>query len=273
MIEKEYFNLGDKLGWNIPKVCPVCGEKIEINSSGFVLCKNKNCGQKKVHGINRAFRILNIKGGGDVFVQNLINKDFDFFRLLDLSEKERTKLFVECANGINGEKIENLLEKSLQNPLELNSFLALFDFDGFDEKKLKPLNKYTLESLFDKTLQDFLSLEGFAEISAKEILQNLKENKEKILDYKKYFKFEQKIQSSNILNGKSFCFTGKSCKPRSELEKLVVENGGKVVGVSKNLSYLVTDDTDSGSSKNVKAKSLGIKVITSCQFLKLLDKN
>ena len=68
--------------------------------------------------------------------------------------------------------------------------------------------------------------------------------------------------------GKSFCFTGKACRPRNELEQIVVENGGTFkTSVTKGLDYLVTDDQNSGSSKNKKAAELGIPVISSVDFL------
>ena len=74
------------------------------------------------------------------------------------------------------------------------------------------------------------------------------------------------------LSGLSFCFTGElhSLK-RNDAASLVKENGGTVKSsVVKGLSYLVTNDTSSGSSKNVKALSLGIPVINEEEFLRLV---
>ena len=73
------------------------------------------------------------------------------------------------------------------------------------------------------------------------------------------------------LAGKSFCFTGELSMKRADAEKLVKDNGGSIKSsVTKDLSYLVTNDTTSGSSKNVKAAKLGIPVIDEKEFLKLL---
>ena len=74
------------------------------------------------------------------------------------------------------------------------------------------------------------------------------------------------------LEGKSFCFTGELVTmKRQDAEALVKKNGGSCKSsVTKDLTYLVTNDTTSGSSKNVKAASLGIPVITEEQFLALL---
>jgi DNA ligase (NAD+) len=75
------------------------------------------------------------------------------------------------------------------------------------------------------------------------------------------------------LTGKSFCFTGKAeaIGSRSKCEELVIANGGTISSVKKGLSFLVTDDTESGSSKNKKAKELGIPVITSFEFKAMIE--
>ena len=73
------------------------------------------------------------------------------------------------------------------------------------------------------------------------------------------------------LAGKSFCFTGELSMKRADAEKYVKDNGGSIKSsVTKDLSYLVTNDTTSGSSKNVKAAKLGIPVIDEKQFKELL---
>jgi len=74
------------------------------------------------------------------------------------------------------------------------------------------------------------------------------------------------------LAGKSFCFTGELSMKRADAEKLVKDNGGSIKSsVTKDLSYLVTNDTGSGSSKNVKAAKLGIPVIDEKAFMELLQ--
>ena len=76
-------------------------------------------------------------------------------------------------------------------------------------------------------------------------------------------------------NGMSVCFTGKlNTMSRSKASKLAEDNGFEVRGgVNKGLTYLVTNDPNSGSSKNRKAKELGTKVITEDEFLKLCNEN
>jgi len=79
---------------------------------------------------------------------------------------------------------------------------------------------------------------------------------------------------SDILNGKTFVITGdvEHFKNRKELEGKIVSLGGKIgSGVSKTTDYLINNDSMSGSSKNVKAKSLGVKIITENEFLEMIN--
>ena len=77
---------------------------------------------------------------------------------------------------------------------------------------------------------------------------------------------------SNKLDGLTFCFTGKIIGyTRNELEQLVIDNGGKIGAVNSKLNYLCSDDENSTSSKMVKAKELGITIITSKEFLKMVE--
>ena len=77
--------------------------------------------------------------------------------------------------------------------------------------------------------------------------------------------------AGGILSGKSFCFTGELHSMKRADAELIVQNAGGSVksSVTKDLSYLVTNDVASGSSKNAKAAKLGIPVITEDEFLKM----
>ena len=88
-----------------------------------------------------------------------------------------------------------------------------------------------------------------------------------------------KSKNNDIINTEklkdiTFCITGKVniWKNRDELSQTIVLLGGKVVGsVSKNVNYLINNDITSNSSKNLKAKDLGIKIISEQDFQKMFD--
>ena len=78
---------------------------------------------------------------------------------------------------------------------------------------------------------------------------------------------KEEILNNKLLDGKTFCITGKLSVKRSELEELISSLGGKVTGsVSSKTDYLINNDSTSESSKNRTAKSLGIPIITEQEF-------
>ena len=82
------------------------------------------------------------------------------------------------------------------------------------------------------------------------------------------------IESSNKLQNKKFVITGsiKHYKNRNELKSIIEKEGGKVLSaISSNVDYLINNDINSSSSKNVSAKKLGIPIISEEEFLKFLD--
>jgi len=132
----------------------------------------------------------------------------------------------------------------------------------------------TLDSLLNATETDFANVYMFAEITAKTLFKGLKENQEemqKLVNEKIIFIESTEVENPK-LSGLSFCFTGELyTMKRAEAEKKVKNLGGTTKSsVVKGLSYLVTNDTSSGSAKNVKAQSLGIPVINEEEFLKML---
>jgi DNA ligase (NAD+) len=83
------------------------------------------------------------------------------------------------------------------------------------------------------------------------------------------FTIEEKVEVVNNLEDLTIVITGKlnSFKNRAELQEVIESRGGKVVGsVSKNTKYLINNDTQSNSSKNVTAKKLGIPIISEEEF-------
>ena len=97
------------------------------------------------------------------------------------------------------------------------------------------------------------------------LIQNLKELGVNMVATKK------EVNDNADVAGLSFCITGALSLPRKEYELLIEKNGGKnVSGVTSKTSYLVTNDTTSGSSKNKKAQQLGVKIISEEELRQLL---
>lgn len=123
---------------------------------------------------------------------------------------------------------------------------------------------------------DLEQIESFAELSSETLINSINSKREMIEKLVSYgFKLNAPLASSGagVLDGAKFCITGTLSMKRSELEKLVKENGGQVQsGVNKETNYLLTNDTESSSSKFKKAISLETPIINEDKFFKLIGK-
>jgi len=273
---------------NLPTICPVCKGNLVITDSGFVECQNMDCQQKVVHMLAEFFKVLDIRGAGDSFVDMLVNYQ-EIRHIYELFEDGADMVFFEAAGGQNGLKVHHLMEEALKTPMSLPKFVALFDLRGFGEKKFLDLDQLPqfkgfyenpLEVLMHVKLQDFQTSHPASMVSADVIHKFAYEFGLKRIDMLKCiksgaFKFapaEVKEVKDGKLSGKSFCFTGKAeaIGTRSKCEELVIANGGTISSVKAGLTYLVQEDPSSTSSKSVKARSLGISIISPEEFLEMI---
>ena len=158
------------------------------------------------------------------------------------------------------------IQKSVSNVQLSKLQHATGIFKGLGSKKLVLLEDFVTKPTIDQVM----SIEGFAEISAKTYIDS----------YDEFFNFikdlpitiSQKVEvvkTGTDLEGKQFVFTGVR---RKDLEEVIESRGGKIGGsVSKNTTHLVMKSIGSGSSKEKKAIDLGVEVITVEQLENLLQ--
>ena len=271
---------------NLPTVCPCCGGDLTITESGFVECQNMSCKNKVKHMFAEFFTKLEVEGAGEGFIENLAAEKKTITEVLQMTNTD----FYNVIMSKNGYKIHMNLHKALAKPMTLAKFVSLFDLRGFGEKKfldldqLAPFNGVYEEPeavLAGVTAEDLKKHHPASMVSEDVIAKFAFEfclKREDMVNAIKtgLVKLEaaKKVEvKDGKLTGKSFCFTGKAeaIGSRSKCEELVIANGGTVSSVKKGLSFLVTDDTESGSSKNKKAKELGIPVITSFEFKAMIE--
>jgi DNA ligase (NAD+) len=178
---------------------------------------------------------------------------------------------------------------ALAKPMTLAKFVSLFDLRGFGEKKFPDLDQLEPfkgvyedpEAVLAGVTVNDLQKHHPASMVSEDVIQKFAFEfalkREDMINCIKtgLVKLEaaKKVEvKDGKLSGKSFCFTGKAeaIGSRSKCEELVIANGGTISSCKKGLSFLVTDDTESGSSKNKKAKELGIPVITSFEFKEMI---
>lgn len=264
-----------------PCTCGTCGTQL-VDEGSRLYCPNKSCAKRELHQIQKWISVVDIRDFGDTLIRSLfkggeIKSISDIYKL---TEETLTPYFLK-EDSIENRKDSLGAKKvfdSIQNhrKMRLAVFVAGFDIEGIGEtmvQKLVDAGFSSLQKLLDATAEDIAAVYGFADITAKVFVQGLAENKEEMLALTDSGIIQIEQAGGGSLAGKSFCFTGelKSMK-RADAEAMVKAAGGSCKSsVTKDLSYLVTNDTTSGSSKNQKAAKYGIPIINEEEFLALVN--
>jgi len=249
-----------------PKTCLECGLKL-VKSGAYIECQNKSCSGETYGAIAKWLEKTGIKGIGDSILRDLIK---DVKNVAELYEAD-VSTFAKAARG--SDKLGRKIFSKVQQTRNIN--LAIF-LSGLHISNLGSTNGQRIANHF-KTLDavmrakeaDFRRIDGISE-NALKIETGLK-SKEDLIQ-----KLQQLLNIQDVTEGSftdmSFCITGKLSRKRSEIETWIKSHGGVCKGnVDKNLSYLVTNTPDSGSSKNKKADKYGVKKVTEDDLYALID--
>lgn len=259
-----------------PQKCECCGTSLKDEGSRL-FCPNKQCGKRVLHQLTKWVQTVDIRDLGESLIKSLYESGTvkSISDLYALTTEQLTPFFLN-EQSIAAEKKSLGAEKvysSIQNHrrMSLSVFVAGFDIEGIGEttvEKLVSAGFDSIEKLLNMTEEEAARVSGFAEKMASIAVEGLVENSEEMKSLSNGI-IEIESATVGILSGKSFCFTGELITmKRSDAEKIVKENGGTCKSsVTKDLSYLVTNDVSSGSSKNAKAAKLGIPVIDEQAFL------
>lgn len=259
-----------------PQKCECCGTSLKDEGSRL-FCPNKQCGKRVLHQLTKWVQTVDIRDLGESLIKSLYESGTvkSISDLYALTTEQLTPFFLN-EQSIAAEKKSLGAEKvysSIQNHrrMSLSVFVAGFDIEGIGEttvEKLVSAGFDSIEKLLNMTEEEAARVSGFAEKMASIAVEGLVENSEEMKSLSNGI-IEIESTAVGILSGKSFCFTGELVTmKRSDAEKIVKENGGTCKSsVTKDLSYLVTNDVSSGSSKNAKAAKLGIPVIDEKAFL------
>ncbi len=269
---------------SIPGTCPVCGGHTELvneNGSEFLFCINPGCYAKKLkmfsHFVSRD--ALNIDGFSEATLEKFIARGWlqDFS---DLFELEKHKEEIETMEGFGEKSCQNMLaaiEQAKNVPLERVVYSLGIKGFGLSMAKLV-CRQYPLElsRMNELTEEDLISVDGIGEKLAHSFVSFFSSEDNlclvKKLEQILTISMPEKTDSGN-LEGMTFVITGSLThfSNRNECKEKIELAGGKVSGsVSKNTNYLVNNDRASSSSKNKKAKELGIPVITEEELLEML---
>lgn len=264
------------------------GEDWDWNKSCVdIICTNidDNIEMKRLHNF---FTVMDAKYMGDKTIKKLYVNGFDTFAKIFSATVEDIKT-IDTFKQKASERIYNAIQKSITNVSLVDMMAASGVFGmGFGKKKLEPLidEHPNIMDMFEKLDTDELvskvkSVQGFADKTANQFVENLPEFYNFMVDHVEYIKFEKPEDEDEIeicfedeenennenkenVSGKSIVFTGHHDK---ELEKKIKKMKGFVkTSVSKKTDIVVTKQRFSGSSKEIDADKLNIPVYTFEEF-------
>lgn len=263
-----------------PCTCEVCGTKL-VDEGSRLFCPNKECSKRVLHQLLKYQSVVDIRDLGVTLITSLFNdqrlksiSDIYTLTVEDLVPYFLNEESMEAdKKSLGAQKVYNSIQS--HRKMTLSTFVGAFDIEGVAEtsaEKLVAAGFNTLEKLLAAHEDHIASVPGFAEIMAHTIVEGLAENADEMRQLVAAGTISLETEGEGKLSGKSFCFTGElNTMKRADAEALVKKNGGSIKSsVTKDLSYLVTNDTTSGSSKNVKAAKFGIPIIDEKAFLELV---
>jgi DNA ligase (NAD+) len=259
-----------------PKICGVCNTEL-VDAGTRLYCPNPACPKRLLHRLEKWVSVLDIRELGEKLLRQLFEKN----RVAHIHELYTLKPDELAEYDRMGELSAAKVIRHIQTKRELSlaAFIAGFDFEGVAEttmEKIAAAGFDTLEKLRAASVADLASVYGLGEITACVIVDGLKEcsaEMDAVLKTGIITIAPPPSEESQPLRGLSFCFTGelKSIKRGEAEEKIKLLGAQSKSSVVNGLSYLVTNDPASGSSKNKKARELGIPVVGEEQFLAMLS--
>lgn len=257
-------NEGDGNQIQIIEHCPECNSKLNRFSVDLV-CENMSCPAKTKGIFTNMFDTLDIKGLSAKFVEKVTEMyditTIDDLMRLSIDDIEKLPGFAKKSAEKAYEAIHSVTEVTPEQ------FFALLNIPNQGVRVFENLfSQFPMESLLDDDFkpEDILDTKGIAEKSAKAIHEGIQSNLERLRENAEWFTIikKKKISSDttshkNTMIGKTFCITGTlNNGTRKEYEDMIKSCGGKVGSVTKNLTYLVTNDSGTNSSKMKKVLSL-----------------
>ena len=272
---------GDEKEYNVPTICPVCGEKLEkLENEVALRCTNSECPaltyRSLVHFASRD--AMDISGLGGAIVEQLIDENL----IKDIADiyylKYEDIVILDRFAPKSAMNLINAIQDTKANTLDKLLFGLGMRHIGKKAAKILSENFDDIYEIGKASVEEINALDDFGEIMAKSVVDFFSKEQTKKLIQKLEnagvnLKGNKKELSSNKLKDKIFVVTGSfDDYSRNDITKLIEENSGKVSGsVSKKTSFLVAGEN--AGSKLSKAESLGIPVISIEKLKEMIKEN
>jgi len=260
-----------------PDKCPECGFDVYPDGAKMV-CENKECSGKSIGRVMTWIHkrnILNL-GQGAIVGANIRS-------ITELYETTKSEwASVKMKNGILGDKRALKIIDSLEQSrsVSLSDFIGSICIKGVGRSLASilcnSLNIVELDDLFDLTPQDVAKLDGFGDVRSQAFCDWLVDNRDEVVKLASYMSIsdDSDQETTNEFDGETICFTGKSPHPRSRMSEIAEACGAKVCSsINNKTTILVIADPDSRSAKAVKAREMGLKLMSPETFLYIVKNN
>lgn len=271
----------------IPKVCPVCGGPTGIkkaNDTESLYCLNPDCQAKHIkrfeHFVSR--NALNIDGISSQTLEKFIDRGF-IKNYTDLYHLNNYEDEIVGMDGFGRKSYDNIIESvEKSRTVTLDHVIYALGIGGIGLANARLVSRHCNEdpeTVADITIEELMSIDCIGDVLA----QSFREYFDDVNNRRLYnellaeLKLQKEVRdTSSPVAGKTFVITGSvnHFTNRDELKAFIETLGGKTTGsVSAKTDYLINNDVTSNSSKNKKARELGIPVISEEEFIKLTGRD
>ncbi|MEG6612273.1 NAD-dependent DNA ligase LigA [Pseudoclostridium thermosuccinogenes] len=270
----------------IPEECPACGSKTIIKQNNDVkslYCPNEDCPAKqiKLFTLFVSRDAMNIEGLSEATIEKLIGRGL-VKEPADLFHIEKFKQEIVSMEGFGEKSYQNLVNainrSRKTNVVRLLYGLGIPNVGLSNAKNICRKFDYDWERIENATIPQLLEINGVGQIMADNYVRffSNEKNRRIIKNILNEIEFEpmKSADAERIFENITFVITGsvEHFKNRDELKETIEQKGGKVTGsVTSKTNYLINNDNTSNSTKNKKAKELGIKIITEEEFLNWMN--
>ena len=270
---------------DIPETCPVCGGATEIrdlNEVKTLYCTNPDCQAKKIKSfaLFASRDALNIDGLSEATLEKFIGAGF-IHEYSDMFHLDRHREAIVEMEGFGEKSYENLIAAAKKASVTtLPRLIYGLGIAGIGLANAKVLCRHfhsDFDAMRHASREELTGADGIGDVLAEAWTAFFASEKnngmvDRLLA-ELTIETEEEEEGEKPLAGMTFVITGsvEHFANRKELQALIEKNGGKAAGsVTSKTSYLINNDVNSNSSKNKKARELGIPILSEEDFLKLL---
>ena len=267
---------------DLPKECPVCGHATEVKAENGIktlYCPNSQCPAKhvKLFTLFVSRNGMNIDGLSEETLEKFIDAGY-IKEFADIFHLDRYYEEIVATPGFGQKSYDNLMDSvEKARNVELSALIYSLGIPNIGSANAKLICKAfnnNIEKIRNASVEELIEIDGIGEIMSEKFCQYFadEDNIKKLDNLLKEVNIAEPEENTTPQNmdGLTFVITGsvEHFANRNELKSYIEKHGGKVTGsVSAKTNYLINNDAMSASSKNKKAKQLGVEIVTEEVFL------